>query len=189
MSGSFDDADDQGQRPDRLVVGGVDELRRRPALDDHQPGAAEGKAPGLQVRQAHLLRQALADLLQRLARVAARRHIDQRAVAGADEQLEIAGGIVEPERCRRLPSRRWLLAADGPRQPACRRRHRRRRRRAPGRTARPRAAARSTSAAGRGACGAAPCRRCNGDDLARPLRGAASRRAPRRSAARAPARA
>ena len=39
--------DDQDQRPDRLVVGRIYELRRRPAFGDHEPRPAEIEAPRL----------------------------------------------------------------------------------------------------------------------------------------------
>src|SRR5215472_13333984 len=106
LIGLFRRADNQAQRPDRLVVGRVDELRRGPAVGDHDSDTAEVETPGLQVGQPHLLRKALADLLQRLARIAGGRYIDQRAVAaGAHEQLVIARvvepGIVGSDRLRR----------------------------------------------------------------------------------------
>src|SRR5215472_8298076 len=45
----FRRADNQAQRPDRLVVGRIDELRRGPAVGDHDSDAAEVETPGLQV--------------------------------------------------------------------------------------------------------------------------------------------
>src|ERR1700730_5267904 len=42
-------SDDQGQRADRLVVGRIDELRRRAAFGHDQLGAAETEPPGLQI--------------------------------------------------------------------------------------------------------------------------------------------
>src|SRR5206468_1803824 len=65
-------------------------------LDDDKTGAAKIKTPRLKIGQPHLLRQALADLLEGLARIVAGRHIDDEVVAGIDRQLVIAGSVVEP---------------------------------------------------------------------------------------------
>src|SRR5882672_10658837 len=66
----FGGADQQGQGGDRLIVGDIDEFRRRPPIDHHQTGAAEAEPPRLQIGQTHLLRQTLADLLPGLVGVA-----------------------------------------------------------------------------------------------------------------------
>src|SRR3984893_13493608 len=102
--------DDQGQRTDRLVVGRIDELRRRAAFGHDQLGAAETEPPGLQIRQSHLLGQALTDLLQRLAGVSRSRHVQPRVVARVDEELEVAGGVAEPGAVSGGCLNRWPLA-------------------------------------------------------------------------------
>src|SRR5271167_3607719 len=108
--GLFRRPDDQAQRPDRLVVGSIDERRRRAAFFDDEPSAAEAETPRLEIGQADLLRQALANLLQRLAGVFGCRDVDWGAIAGADNELEITGCVVEPEVVGRGRLERSLLA-------------------------------------------------------------------------------
>jgi len=60
------------------------------------------------------LRQTLADLLQRLARVTGGRDIDHGAVSGAGEKLKVPSGVVEPDVVRGGHLHCRLLAANAP---------------------------------------------------------------------------